>query len=178
MIFRAHNKRTKSNRWPLYLKNWASYSNFRRSRYNNISLSQNFKISISQLVFEIGVWFFACDHNFYRLEITFSNMGYYGTPSFISEVVSNWPSPVFSSESETAPLTVLTKPKLKKWIYKIKSTKQNVWNVNNQIYQTKSIQWIYKKTKLIQSKIELSLTQLSPSLLLNIIILLDNEQRR
>ena len=42
MIFRTHKKRAKSKRWPLYLKNWASNGNFLRSRYNKISLSQNF----------------------------------------------------------------------------------------------------------------------------------------
>ena len=36
--------------------------------------------------------------------------------------------------------TKFTEPKLQNWIYKIKSTKQSVLDVKNQIYQTKSIQ--------------------------------------
>ena len=36
--------------------------------------------------------------------------------------------------------TKFTTPNLKNWIYKIKSTNQNVFNAKNQIYQTKPIQ--------------------------------------
>ena len=93
---------SKSKRWPLYLKNWASYSNFRRSRYNNISLSQNFQISISQWVFEIGVWFFACDHNFYIFQNNFQQYGSYSAPSFISGGVG--PPLANTPESEMSPL--------------------------------------------------------------------------
>ena len=55
MIYRTHKKRAKSKKWALYLKNWASYGNFHGSRWDKISLSQIFQISISRWVFEIGV---------------------------------------------------------------------------------------------------------------------------
>ena len=45
IICRTYKETTKSRRWTLYLKNWASYSDFRGSRYDKISLSQNFQIS-------------------------------------------------------------------------------------------------------------------------------------
>ena len=61
----------KSKRWALYLKNWVSYGDFRRSRYDKISLSPNFQMSISHWNFEIGGQFFACDHNFYRFQNNF-----------------------------------------------------------------------------------------------------------
>ena len=54
-ICRTYKEVTKSRRWALYLKNWASYSNFRGSRYDRILSSQNFQISISHWIFEIWV---------------------------------------------------------------------------------------------------------------------------
>ena len=77
--------------------------------------------------------------------------------------------------------TQFTKPSQQNWIYKIKSTNQNVLNAKNQIYQTKSIQSNLQnkiqqtnstkpnlqKIK-VKSKLELSLAQFSPSLLLNL----------
>ena len=64
-------KRTKSKRWLLYLKNWATYGNFRRPRSDKISKSQNLHISISQWIFEIWAWFFTCDHKSYRFQNNF-----------------------------------------------------------------------------------------------------------
>ena len=107
IIFRANKKKTKSKRWPLYLKNWASYGNFHRPRYNKISLSQNFRISISRWIFEIMGWFLACDQFFIDFKITFTNMGSHGAPLLISRGWSNPPPPAFRWESETSPLTGL-----------------------------------------------------------------------
>ena len=70
-ICRTHKEMAKSKRWALYLKNWVSYGDFRRSRYDKISLSPNFQMSISHWNFEIGGQFFACDHNFYRFQNNF-----------------------------------------------------------------------------------------------------------
>ena len=40
--------------------------------------------------------------------------------------------------------TISNKPKLQNWIYKIESTKQNVWNVKNQMYQPNLFNQTYK----------------------------------
>ena len=58
MIFRAQKKRAKSKRWPMYLKHWASYGIFCRSRCNKISSSYNFQISISQWILELWAYIF------------------------------------------------------------------------------------------------------------------------
>ena len=51
MIFQSHKMRTKSKRWALYLKNWASYANFHVStkgknriisKFTNLNISFNF----------------------------------------------------------------------------------------------------------------------------------------
>ena len=39
MIYRTHKKRNKSKIWALYLKNWASYGNFCKSRVGEISIT-------------------------------------------------------------------------------------------------------------------------------------------
>ena len=56
---------------PKYEQNRASYGDFHRSRYDIISFAPNFQMSISRWNFEIWVWFFAFDDNFYRFQNNF-----------------------------------------------------------------------------------------------------------
>ena len=64
MNFKTHKNKTKSKRWALYLKIWASYGNFCESRLDEISISQNFQILKSRSIFEIFAQFFACELKF------------------------------------------------------------------------------------------------------------------
>ena len=64
MNFKTQKNKTKSKRWALYLKIWASYANFCESRLDEISIFQNFEILKSRLIFEIFAQFFTYELNF------------------------------------------------------------------------------------------------------------------
>ena len=67
MIFKANKNKKKSRRWVVYLKNWASYGDFRESSRTKSQFLKKIQISKSRSVFEIRLWIFACDLNIYRV---------------------------------------------------------------------------------------------------------------
>ena len=65
MIFDSHKMRTKSKRWALYLKNWASYANFHVStKGKNLIISKFSNISIS-----LNFWYFSLNFGMWPLYV-------------------------------------------------------------------------------------------------------------
>ena len=81
MIFRSHKKRTKSKRWPLYLKNWVTLifvgQGTTKSCYIKILKSKY----LSEFL-RYGPDFLHVIMTFIDFKITFRNMGSYGAPAF------------------------------------------------------------------------------------------------
>ena len=83
-ICRTQKERTKSKIWALYLKNWASYGDFQRSRYDKISFSPNLQMSIYLVeILRYESNFLHVIITFIGFKITFRNIRSHGAPLFI-----------------------------------------------------------------------------------------------
>ena len=87
-----------------------------------------------------------------------SNRNYqiqYTKPNLLSQICSLTTKPNLPNQINW---TKPTKSKQPNWIYKIISTKYNVWNAKNQIYKTKSIQSNLQNLINPTNKIKVSVT--------------------
>ena len=79
--------------------------------------------------FLVGFW--------WKAKLVFVSFNWRTKPNLLNQIYSLGTKPNIPSQIYW---TKFAKPNLQNWIYKIKSTNQNVFNAKNQIYQTKPIQ--------------------------------------